>query len=208
MVRIKVCGITNVADALAAHALGAEAVGFVFAKSPRRVDKNVAREIALALPPFVHLVGVFVDEEKKVVEDIALFCRLTVLQFHGSESPEYCAGFDRRVVKAFRISKSEDMERMRPYQDIVSAFLLDTYHPNLPGGTGQSFNWDLAADARKIGPIILAGGLNPDNVQAAIRTVQPYAVDVSSGVEMAPGKKDHKKIRLFIKRARTAFVFR
>jgi phosphoribosylanthranilate isomerase len=204
MIRIKVCGITNIEDALAAQALGADAIGMVFAKSPRRVEKEQAREIVQALPPFVHLVGVFVDEEKSVIEDIADFCRLTVLQFHGSESPEYCAGFGRLVIKAFRISQREDIERLKPYQGKVSAFLLDTYHPVFAGGTGQAFDWDMAKEAGKIGPIILAGGLNPDNIEAAIRAVKPYAVDVSSGVEMTPGKKDHDKMRLFIERAQQA----
>jgi len=204
MIRIKVCGITNIEDALAAQALGADAIGMVFAKSPRRVEKEQAREIVQALPPFVHLVGVFVDEEKSVIEDIADFCRLTVLQFHGSESPEYCAGFGRLVIKAFRISQREDIERLKPYQGKVSAFLLDTYHPVFAGGTGQAFDWDMAKEAGKIGPIILAGGLNQDNIGAAIRAVKPYAVDVSSGVEMSPGKKDHDKMRLFIERAQQA----
>jgi phosphoribosylanthranilate isomerase len=204
MIRIKVCGITNIEDALAAQALGADAIGMVFAESPRRVEKEQAREIVQALPPFVHLIGVFVDEEKSVIEDIADFCRLTVLQFHGSESPEYCAGFGRLVIKAFRISQREDIERLKPYQGKVSAFLLDTYHPVFAGGTGQAFDWDMAKEAGKIGPIILAGGLNPDNIEAAIRAVKPYAVDVSSGVEMTPGKKDHDKMRLFIERAQQA----
>jgi len=201
-----VCGITNIEDALAAQALGADAIGLVFAKSPRRVEKERAREIVQALPPFVHLVGVFVDEEKSVVEEIADFCRLTVLQFHGSESPEYCAGFARPVIKAFRISQRGDIERMEPYRGKVSAFLLDTYHPVLAGGTGQAFDWAMAKEAVRIGPIILAGGLDPDNVEAAIRAVKPYAVDVSSGVEMSPGKKDHDKIRLFIERAQQAGI--
>lgn len=196
------CGITKIEDALAAQALGADAIGMVFAESPRRVEKEQAREIVQALPPFVHLVGVFVDEEKSVIEDIADFCRLTVLQFHGAESPEYCAGFDRPVIKAFRISQREDIERLKPYQGKVSAFLLDTYHPALAGGTGQTFDWDMAKEVGKIGPIILAGGLNPDNIEAAIRAVKPYAVDVSSGVEMTLGKKDHDKMRLFIERVR------
>jgi phosphoribosylanthranilate isomerase len=204
VIKIKVCGITKIEDALAAQALGADAIGMVFAKSPRRVEKEQAREIVQALPPFVHLVGVFVDEEKSVIEDIADFCRLTVLQFHGSESPEYCAGFGRRVIKAFRISQREDIERLKPYQGKVSAFLLDTYHPMFAGGTGQAFDWDMAKEAGKIGPIILAGGLNPDNIEAAIRAVKPYAVDVSSGVEMTPGKKDHDKMRLFIERVQQA----
>lgn len=196
------CGITKIEDALAAQALGADAIGMVFAESPRRVEKEQAREIVQALPPFVHLVGVFVDEKKSVIEDIADFCRLTVLQFHGAESPEYCAGFDRPVIKAFRISQREDIERLKPYQGKVSAFLLDTYHPALAGGTGQTFDWDMAKEVGKIGPIILAGGLNPDNIEAAIRAVKPYAVDVSSGVEMTLGKKDHDKMRLFIERVR------
>lgn len=198
------CGITNIEDALAAQALGADAIGLIFAKSPRRVEKEQAREIVQALPPFVHLVGVFVDEEKGVIEDIADFCRLTVLQFHGSESPEYCAGFGRLVIKAFRISQREDIERLKPYRGKVRAFLLDTYHPALAGGTGRTFDWTMAKEAGRIGPIILAGGLNPDNVEAAIRAVHPYAVDVSSGVEMTPGKKDHDKMRLFIERAQQA----
>ncbi len=204
MIRIKVCGITRLDDALAAQASGADALGFVFAPSPRRVEAERVREIAGALPPFLSRVGVFVNEDRERVKEMARFCRLDVLQFHGEESPEYCRDFEQRVVKAFRVKGREDLERMKPYQHGVSAFLLDTYHPRMAGGTGRTFDWTIAAEARNLGPIVLAGGLDPDNVQAAIRAVHPYAVDVSSGVETAPGEKDHQKIRLFAERARSA----
>lgn len=202
MIKIKVCGITNLEDALAAHSCGSDAIGFIFAKSPRRMTKEMARRIAFHLPPFIQLVGVFVDEERETVKEIARYCRLNILQFHGNETPEYCMSFNRRVIKAVHIKDLSDIERMTPYQGIASSFLLDTYHPKYAGGTGQSFDWSIARRAREIGPVILAGGLNPDNVQEAIRSVQPYAVDVGSGVEASPGKKDHQKIRLFIERAK------
>ncbi|MFH1146331.1 MAG: phosphoribosylanthranilate isomerase [Pseudomonadota bacterium] len=204
MAKIKICGITNLDDAVAAQTYGADAIGFVFAKSPRRVAKETVRRIAVNLPPFIQLVGVFVDDEKETVREIARYCRLNLLQFHGNESPEYCMGFHRKIIKAFRIKDARDIEQMMPYQGIASAFLLDSYNPKLAGGTGQVFDWTIARKALKIGPIILAGGLNPDNVQEAIKAVQPYAIDAGSGVEGSPGKKDHSKMKLLIERAKSA----
>ncbi len=202
MVRVKVCGITNIQDATAAHLYGADALGFVFAKSPRRVERETVRDIIRALPPFTQLVGVFVNEVPEVVAETVRYCRLNCVQLHGDEPPDYCAGFDWPVVKAFRVGTREDIERIRSYRGRVSALLLDTYQPGLAGGTGRTFDWSIAAEARDMGPLVLAGGLDPDNVRAAVQVVRPYAVDVSSGVEMSPGLKDHEKMRLFIGRAK------
>jgi phosphoribosylanthranilate isomerase len=201
MARVKICGITNVGDALIAAEYGADALGFVFYKgSPRYISPDEARKIVLDLPPFVTTVGVFVDERPEEVERIMDYAAIDLLQFHGQEPPEACI-IDRRVIKAIRIKDLTDLEPLKYYR--VSAFLLDTYAPQSFGGTGQVFNWDVAADAKQFGKIILAGGLTPDNVEAAIRRVRPYAVDVSSGVEEQKGRKDHRKLRLFIERAKS-----
>ncbi len=200
-VRIKICGITNKEDALAAAHLGADALGFVFATSPRKVSAESAREIIKALPPFVKTVGVFVDEDPERVSSIAAMCGLDVLQLHGSESVDYCNSFDRRVIKAVRLQSRDELKNLSKYVDIVDGLLLDTYVPNKPGGTGITFDWNLALEAKRYGRIILAGGLNPENVAAAISMVKPYAVDASSGLERSPGVKDHEKMAQFIKEA-------
>ena len=201
MARIKICGITNIGDALIAAECGADALGFVFYKgSPRYISPDEARRIVLDLPPFVTTVGVFVDERPEEVERIMDYAAIDLAQFHGQEPPEACM-IDRRVIKAIRIKDLTDLDPLRYYR--VCAFLLDTYAPQSFGGTGQVFNWDIAADAKQFGKIILAGGLTPDNVEAAIRRVRPYAVDVSSGVEEEKGRKDHRKLRLFIERAKS-----
>jgi phosphoribosylanthranilate isomerase len=200
MVKVKICGITNLGDALAAADLGADALGFVFFKgSPRYVPPDEARKIVLNLPPFITAVGVFVDEKPEEVERILKYSAIDVAQFHGHEPPEACM-IDRSVIKAIRIKDLTDLLPLKLYR--VSAFLLDTYTPESFGGTGQIFNWDVAVDAKQFGKVILAGGLNPDNIEKAIQRVRPYAVDVSSGVEEGKGKKDHKKMRLFIERAK------
>jgi phosphoribosylanthranilate isomerase len=191
MVRVKICGITGLKGALAAVEAGADAVGFVLAPSRRRIDPEQLRQIALRLPPLVSKVGVFVDAGRQEVEDLAGYCRLDVLQFHGSESPEYCQGWHLPVIKAFRVKDRSSLERISAYR--VSAYLLDTFVPGVMGGSGIAFNWELAADARQFGPLILAGGLTPKNVAEAIETVRPYAVDISSGVE-TDGEKDPAKI--------------
>ncbi len=201
MVRIKICGITNIEDALLASTLGADAIGFVFAESPRRIDVEVGEKITSSLPLFVCRVGVFVNEDEKMVKNIASTCGLDVLQFHGSESPHYCGCFSQRVIKALRVKNFGDLDTLRKYD--VDAFLLDTFTEKSYGGTGKTFNWEIAKKAKDFGKsIILSGGLNPKNVTRAINSVQPYAVDVSSGVEERPGKKDPGKIRSFIEACR------
>ncbi|HAW60161.1 MAG TPA: phosphoribosylanthranilate isomerase, partial [Actinobacteria bacterium] len=206
MVRVKICGITNIEDALLAVRLGADALGFVLADSPRKADPEMVREVSLLLPPFISRVGVFVDEDEAEVRKLASFCALDTLQFHGVESPSYCKEFERKVIKALRVGVSSDLRALSEYPAYggVAAFLLDTFVEGKPGGTGETFDWAIAREAKKFGkPIILSGGLDPDNVAQAIREVNPYAVDVSSGVESEPGKKDPEKMREFIRRAKS-----
>lgn len=180
---------------------GADALGFVFYdKSPRNINPLLAAKIIAALPPFVQTVGLFVNEETEKINWTADFCGLDLVQLHGDEEPEECAQVERRVIKAFRVQDLSSIAPLQKYQ--VAGYLLDAWCPDAYGGTGKSFNWELAAEAKQYGPIILAGGLTPDNVAEAVRTVQPYGVDVSSGVESAPGKKDAGKVREFIRRAK------
>jgi phosphoribosylanthranilate isomerase len=201
-VRIKICGMTNTEDAVAAAELGADAVGFVFSPSPRQVSAEKAREIIIALPPFIQTVGVFVDEDPERVASIADSCRLDMLQFHGKESAAYCRRFGQQVIKAVRVQDHDRLEGCSEYSGVVAALLLDTYVPDRYGGTGLTFDWNLALEAKKYAPIILAGGLNPDNVADAISAVKPYAVDASSGLEKEPGVKDHEKMARFIQTVR------
>ncbi|MGO9378057.1 MAG: phosphoribosylanthranilate isomerase [Dissulfurispiraceae bacterium] len=201
--RIKICGITNLDDALAAIDYGADALGFVFyPKSPRYVTPEKTREITAQLPPFITTVGVFVNESLTMIKHIMASARLQVLQLHGDEPPEACSTWSQ-VVKAFRVKDFVDLKPLERYKG-VSAYLLDTYAPASYGGTGQIFNWDIALEARKFGRIILSGGLTQENVENAVRWVRPYAVDVSSGVESEKGKKDLKKVKEFIERAKAA----
>ena len=198
-VRIKICGITNEEDALAAAHFGADALGFIFAPSQRWISPERARRIKKTLPPLVQTVGVFVDEDHETVSWIADMCALDILQFHGNESADYCNSFNLRVIKAVRLKNRHDLQSLPKYSDVVHALLLDTYVPDKLGGTGITFDWKLAVEAKKYGRIILAGGLTPENVAAAISTVEPYAVDASSGLERSPGVKDHEKIAKFIR---------
>jgi len=193
--RIKVCGMTDLAEANGLVAAGVDALGFIFVEaSPRNIDPERARQIIAALPPFVDAVGVFVDQELDVVNDIAKYCGLTMVQLHGSESPQYCAAVNVRVVKTFSIRPDtvvcETNPFYDPYLEAVSGILLDTYHEKVAGGTGKTFDWDLISKCRPAAPLILAGGLRPDNIVDAIRQVRPFAVDVNSGVEISPGVKD------------------
>ncbi|GAB4489714.1 MAG: phosphoribosylanthranilate isomerase [Thermodesulfovibrionales bacterium] len=202
MVRIKICGITNIEDALAAVEFGADALGFVFFReSPRYIEPAEAAAIIRKLPPFIQTVGVFVDEPPDVVAGISAETGISVPQLHGSEPPEACSRL-QRAVKAIRVKSLESLEPLVRYQGAVSAFLLDTYSPDELGGSGRVFNWDIAVEAKRFGRIILAGGLTPDNVVSAIRHVRPYGVDVSSGIEESRGRKDLQKMRLFIERAK------
>ena len=189
---------------MAATDSGADALGFVFFReSPRYITPEKAASIIARLPVFVTAVGVFVDESREAILNTADEAGIDVLQLHGDEPPEACL-LPRRVIKGIRVKSLESLEPLSGYQNIVSAFLLDAYAPNILGGTGQVFNWEIAIEAKKFGRIILAGGLTPENISEAIRRVHPYAIDVSSGVELEKGKKDHRKMRLFIERARSA----
>ncbi|CAN2047493.1 N-(5'-phosphoribosyl)anthranilate isomerase [Candidatus Magnetomoraceae bacterium gMMP-13] len=217
MTRVKICGITSLKDALAAANFGADALGFIFAKSPRQVSPDKAREIIAKLPPFVLRVGVFVNFSIKKIIEIQNFCGLDVIQLHGDEDEETVNKLinmlsesvtgktemrsqnSKRIIKALRIG-THPIKNRNIYPD--AALLLDTYSPEARGGTGHSFDWNLAVDLAKKRPVILAGGLTPDNVAEAIKIVSPYAVDISSGVEKEPGKKDHQKLLNFIRAAK------
>lgn len=199
--RIKIEGITSIEDALAAVEAGADALGFVFAPSPRRITPEAAAAIIRELPPFVTTVGLVVDQDPRPILTV---CAVDVMQFHGSESPEEIARSARRAIKAFRVREAADLEQLSQYP-AAAAFLLDAYVPGVAGGTGRSFPWELASEARRFEkPVIVAGGLTPENVALCIRTTMPYGVDVASGVESAPGRKDHAMVRDFIAAARTA----
>jgi phosphoribosylanthranilate isomerase len=202
-VKVKICGITNAADALAAVEAGADALGFMFYEpSPRHVAIRQAAEIIRELPPFIMRAGVFVDAPEDTVMRAIGDCGLTLLQFHGQEPPEYCTLFGLMSMKAFRMRDAESVRALQNYP--TDAWLLDAFVADKLGGTGEKFNWDLAIEAKKLGrPIFLAGGLTPGNVAEAVRSVHPFAVDVSSGVEASPGKKDHAKVRDFIAAAKS-----
>ena len=200
-IKIKICGTTSLKDALLAVESGVDAVGFIFYKmSPRNISHKEVKEIVAQLPPFIETVGVFVNETSDKVNQIAERCRLTAVQLHGEESPAFCRRVKRKVVKALRVKNADSLKNINAYD--VSGFLLDSYSDESKGGTGQVFDWNLALRAKKQGPVILAGGLNPYNVYTAIHRVRPYGVDVCSGVENSPGIKDQKKIREFIKSVR------
>lgn len=199
MTWIKICGITNLADARLAVSLGVDALGFVFAPSKRRVEKERAKEIIALLPEKVEKIGVFLDQEAEEVREITGFCGLTGVQFHGSEPPEYCRRFSPyRVIKAFRVHASVGWEEIAPYREnrTVHRILLDTFVTGVPGGTGKTFPWTLVPERDFSGiPVIVAGGINPGNVMQAIREARPFGIDVGSGVEAEPGRKDPDKLK-------------
>jgi phosphoribosylanthranilate isomerase len=201
-VKVKICGITNLDDAMAAVDFGADALGFVFFKgSPRYIPCDSAASIIKNLPPFLTTVGVFVNEQPEHIENVITMVGIDVIQLHGEEPPERYT-FTRRVIKAMRVETLESLDPLINYRGEASAFLLDTFTPDLFGGTGKIFNWDIALEAKQFGRIILAGGLTPDNVAEAVRRVRPYGVDVSSGIEFEKGRKDFKKMQMFIERAK------
>lgn len=192
--KVKICGITNAEDALNAVEIGADAIGFIFVKaSPRYVAPESAYQIIQNLPPFVIKVGVFADATKDEITDIINYTGINCLQLHGNEAPDFIRNFRMPVIKSFRVKTGFELSILGKYN--TSAFLLDTFAENQIGGTGKTFDWNIAIEAKKYGKIILAGGLNENNIMEAIRTVQPYAVDINSGVEAEPGKKDKEKIR-------------
>jgi phosphoribosylanthranilate isomerase len=199
MVRVKICGVTNLEDALLAAELGAHAIGLNFySESPRCVSPFTAAEIVRQLPPFVSTVGVFVNWDAAPVSALAAALRLSAVQLHGDESPELVAEIAKKisVVKAFRVGQGTALPLFSKYKS-ASAYLLDAGVTDKFGGTGQQTDWTRAAAAAKSHCIVLAGGLTPENVAQAIQTVRPYAVDVASGVESKPGKKDPAKLRAF-----------
>lgn len=203
-VRSKICGITRIEDALAAVEAGADAIGFVFyAKSPRAVTVQQARAIIQALPPFVTTVGLFVNASRCELGEILDAVPLDLLQFHGDEAVEDCEGWHRPYIKALRVKAGDDIAAAVDAYPSASGVLLDTYVEGVPGGTGEAFDWSLIPQGLSK-PLILAGGLTPENVAGAVARVKPYAVDVSGGVEASKGIKDHAKIHAFIKAVRKA----
>lgn len=203
MIKIKICGITNLDDALAATTFGADALGFNFyKKSPRYIEPEKAAEIIAQLPPLIIPVGVFVNEREEKIREIQALTCIQAIQLHGDESPEFCQRFGNRVIKAFQVKDKESIKHMAHYH--VGAFLLDSYREGLRGGTGETFDWHLAVVAKTFGRVILAGGLTPENVTEAVKLVQPYGVDVAGGVEREKGIKDHAKLKKFITEVRRA----
>ncbi len=204
MARVKICGITRAEDLHAACHAGADALGFVFyAKSPRCLSIEQAAALVAQMPPFVQSVGLFVDAEPAFVESVLKAAPLDLLQFHGNETPAYCRAFGRPYLKAVRMRPGADLVKYCADFHDARALLLDAYVPGVPGGTGERFDWGLIP-AGLPKPIVLSGGLNPDNVGLAVETVRPWAVDVSSGVEAAPGIKDAARVAAFIENARHA----
>lgn len=202
--RVKICGVTRIEDALAAAQAGADAVGLVFdAKSPRCVGLDQAAAIARALPPFVTVVGLFVNAAPERIREVLSRVNLDLLQFHGTETPEQCRLYHRPFIKAVHMQPGTDLHAGARVYAEAAGLVLDAYHPDAAGGTGERFDWALVPRGLAK-PIILAGGLNPDNVRAAIQTVRPYAVDVASGVEAGKGVKDAQKISAFIEAVRAA----
>jgi len=203
MIKIKICGITNLEDALFATECGADSLGFNFyKKSPRYIEPQKAADIISQLPPLIMPVGIFVNEHEDRIREIQQLACIPAVQFHGDESPEFCQRFGSHVIKAFQVRDKESLKAMAQYR--VGAFLLDSYREGMRGGTGVSFDWHLAVVAKTFGKIILAGGLTPENVLEAVKLVQPYAVDVAGGVEKEPGIKDYGKVKQFITEVRKA----
>lgn len=206
-VRVKICGITNPQDAVTAAEAGADAIGIVFyPPSPRNVsDLGLAKEIAQSAGPFVNVIGLVVDSEASFIERLLAEVPLNMLQFHGNETEQQCSLFSMPYIKALRMKPGLNVEQsMRDYEQ-SRGILLDTYVKGVPGGTGESFNWNLVPNAPSK-PVVLAGGLTPENVADAVRTARPYGVDVSGGVEREPGLKDPQKIKDFIVNAKSGAV--
>jgi len=204
MVKVKICGMTNLKDTLKAHELGADFVGFIFFEnSPRKIDLERARNITADLPKDLKKVGLFLNQDPDTVRSIAERCRLDILQLHGDEDPAYCRrlGGDFKIIKSFKVKDPSSVKAVDGYRD-VDYYLFDTYVSGVPGGTGKCFDWDILGGKVFKKPVFLAGGLTPENVAAAIKKAAPYAVDVASGVEKVPGKKDYKRLKEFIDNAK------
>jgi len=199
--RVKICGITRLEDALTAIDAGADALGFVFySPSPRYIEPAVAADIICQLPPFITTVALFVNETEENIRQITELTQIDLLQFHGDETSEFCQGFNKAWIKALRVRNAGQLQDDLQQFSQARAILLDSYRPGVPGGTGETFNWELIPkDSPR--PIILAGGLTPENVGTAVHQVQPYGIDVSGGVEASKGIKDPVKIHAFIRGA-------
>lgn len=209
MIAVKICGITNDEDARVAVEAGADALGFImYRKSPRYVDVAMVKRIIAALPPFVVPVGVFVNEEAKVVREVMDTCGFGLAQLHGDEPATYCQDLGRPVMKAIRLKDRGTFLALAEFHGRanVRGFVIDAFSDHAYGGTGQTVDWSLAAEVARSSAVLLAGGLTPENVADAVRQVRPYGVDVSSGVEASPGKKDHAKVRAFIRAAKLVSV--
>jgi phosphoribosylanthranilate isomerase len=199
---VKICGITNEEDAQHAVRCGADALGFVFyEESPRFISHRRAAEIASTLPDRISKIGVFVNTDLRFVREIVKHVNLSAVQLLGNDAPDDLVNFETSVIKVFRVRRDYDIQTMRNY--IVDAFLLDAHSEGAFGGTGTTFDWNIAVKAKEYGRVILSGGLSPENIEDAVRFVRPYGVDVSSGVESKPGKKDPAKVREFIMRAKS-----
>ena len=199
--KVKICGLTNMEDALFCSAAGADALGFVFyANSPRAITAAAAAAIIAELPPYITPIGVFVNEQRSVIEQTIRATGIRSIQLSGDERPEECAGFGVKVIKAFRFKEEADTERLREYD--ISAAMLDGAPVGVYGGSGVLADFSVALAMKEYHPLFLAGGLNPDNVVGAVQNVLPYAVDISSGVEASPGKKDREKVTLLFERLR------
>ena len=208
MVKVKICGITNAEDALFAAECGADALGFVFyKKSPRYIPKKKVKEIVKKLPPFLLKVGLFVNASVDDVLKTADDCRFDLIQLHGDEDISYCKKIlkKREIIKAFRIKDEKSIEELQRFSPFVHAFLLDAYVEGTYGGTGRSFNWNMVKKAKKFGYIVVAGGLNCDNISSVVKNIKPYGVDVSSGVEKRPGIKDKRLLAEFISKAKKTY---
>ncbi len=201
--KIKICGITNLDDALYSAQAGADALGFIFASSPRKVEPATVREIVKKLPVFVTPVGVFVKHNTHEINDVARETGIRTIQLHGDYNVFDCIklwNFGYKVIKVFRIGNDFDAAQVKNFIECTDAFLLDTHVEGQEGGTGKIFNWDIARKVIEYGhPVILSGGLKSENIADAIKQTNPFAIDISSGVESAPGKKDHVKIDLLFK---------
>lgn len=204
-IRVKICGMTNPQDAFVAVEAGVDALGFIFyRKSPRYIEPDAAKNIIQSLPVFVTPVGVFVNEEIGVVRSIMDHCGIHLAQLHGDETVDYCQSLSRPLMKALRLKDRGSLLALAEFSGRggVQSFVLDTFTEKEYGGTGLKGDWELAAEAARTATVLLAGGLTPDNVVEAITAVRPYGVDVSSGVESVPGKKDHGRLRAFLEAVR------
>jgi len=201
-IKIKICGITNEDDAIQIALLGIDVLGFVFAKSPRQVELETARNIISKLPSFVSTVGVFVNQPVEFMRKAVEYSGIDYIQLHGDEGIDVCLEMFPRVIKAARIKDKEDVEQLITYKDFVRAFLLDKYSQKLYGGTGEVFDWSIAKYAINLldKPVILAGGITPDNCITAVNEVKPFGIDISSSVEIFPGKKDISKVKELLKK--------